>query len=920
MADPAVDRAVSRAGAAWTGVVAALVLGCVPAPETPKDGPDSPPPPRVEYAGCATVLEGPVCVLGASRRIRLWIEDVGTELRVVAGDLRRNVQAAPAVASGRRLEIEIPSSARTVAVERPGVGEALWSLRLAPPEDRPWVDRFRELAGRGELEAARALAREQTGASDPVDRALAHTWLRRSSYREGDLEAFALHARRAARAHAEAGRLQDHVDESTARIFHLLEQGRFAEADVELGRAAPPSGGSAEMAVRHAYFRGLWAEQVGDSRTALGSLAEAARTAERVGLDADHRAALQVLARELQRVGRIDEAAAAFERLGKLPMDDPCEGARLAVNEGWTWWRIREAGGDAPDPVPRYEEALAAYRHGAPACPRADDEVRNLELNLALAHLAEGRPDAARRALHRMDHVEGSASLLLELWHLDAQGRLALAEDRPGDALDPYRRLGDLARAAALPEARWRAAVGLARGLDLQGDRAAALAELTSAEALLDRETLRVPLGGGRGTFAGQHETASRWLVELLLQDGRPREALDAARRSRSRVLRGLRWQDRLAALDARGRSRWSEFMERHARLRAELDAVAEDWTLPADALEPAERRRADLRRELTRTLDEALELLGDEPPRDLPPLRPDELTLAVHPTVRGWAVFGARGDRVRVQRMAELEPLLERPAELAAALLGPFAETLDGVRRLRVLAYGPLRGVDVHALPWRGGVVLDRVPVGYGLDLRVPWLERTKMPALGGPMRILVVADPTGNLPQARRETDLVAAAFAGDDVRRLEGSSATADALRRELPEADLFHYAGHGRFRGLGGWESALLLADGGHLTLGDVLALPRAPRWVVLSGCETARTGDASPVETLGLAQAFAAAGSRGVVAAVRPVPDEAAAELVEAFYATWERETLPAAALRTAQLHLRRSRPGSDWAAFRWVTP
>ena len=117
---------------------------------------------------------------------------------------------------------------------------------------------------------------------------------------------------------------------------------------------------------------------------------------------------------------------------------------------------------------------------------------------------------------------------------------------------------------------------------------------------------------------------------------------------------------------------------------------------------------------------------------------------------------------------------------------------------------------------------------------------------------------------------------------------------------------------------GWDSVLPLAESSDLTLGDILALTHAPRWVVLSGCETARTGTATPAESLGLAQAFLAAGSASVLAAVRPVADETAASLVDGFYRAWTQATPASAALRAAQLALRASDPAADWASFRIV--
>ncbi|MEM1182963.1 MAG: CHAT domain-containing protein, partial [Acidobacteriota bacterium] len=155
----------------------------------------------------------------------------------------------------------------------------------------------------------------------------------------------------------------------------------------------------------------------------------------------------------------------------------------------------------------------------------------------------------------------------------------------------------------------------------------------------------------------------------------------------------------------------------------------------------------------------------------------------------------------------------------------------------------------------------------------------------------------------------------------RRLEGHAATGSALRKWLPRADLFHYAGHGRFAGRGGGESALPLAGDSRLTVADILALERAPRHVVLSACETAKSTPGGQVESVtGLAQAFLTAGSRSVVAAVRPVEDRTAAALVRRYYAAFLAGASPPEALRQAQLDLMAQDPTADWASFRLLEP
>ena len=145
---------------------------------------------------------------------------------------------------------------------------------------------------------------------------------------------------------------------------------------------------------------------------------------------------------------------------------------------------------------------------------------------------------------------------------------------------------------------------------------------------------------------------------------------------------------------------------------------------------------------------------------------------------------------------------------------------------------------------------------------------------------------------------------------------------AVSERLASVDLLHYAGHGTFSGLGGWDSSLLLAEKTRLTLGDVLSLrPRAPAWVVLSACDTGRSSTEVPVESLGLAHAFVLAGSRAVIASIRQAKDREVSTFFPAFYREWDREPEDlAAALQRAQLSWRKRNPGADWQGFRLFEP
>jgi CHAT domain-containing protein len=89
--------------------------------------------------------------------------------------------------------------------------------------------------------------------------------------------------------------------------------------------------------------------------------------------------------------------------------------------------------------------------------------------------------------------------------------------------------------------------------------------------------------------------------------------------------------------------------------------------------------------------------------------------------------------------------------------------------------------------------------------------------------------------------------------------------------------------------------------------------------VLSGCRTALGREIRGEGLSGLTQAFFHAGATRLVASLWKVEDRATAELMTRFYrAMWIEGRPPAAALREAQLSLRRERRWRDpyfWAGF-----
>lgn len=107
--------------------------------------------------------------------------------------------------------------------------------------------------------------------------------------------------------------------------------------------------------------------------------------------------------------------------------------------------------------------------------------------------------------------------------------------------------------------------------------------------------------------------------------------------------------------------------------------------------------------------------------------------------------------------------------------------------------------------------------------------------------------------------------------NARVLDGPGSPADETLHAIDAADLAHIVAHGDFRADNPQFSALRLADG-PLTVYDLERLRRAPRRLILSACDSARTAVLAGDELLGLAPTFLALGGEAMVASVVLVPD------------------------------------------------
>ena len=240
------------------------------------------------------------------------------------------------------------------------------------------------------------------------------------------------------------------------------------------------------------------------------------------------------------------------------------------------------------------------------------------------------------------------------------------------------------------------------------------------------------------------------------------------------------------------------------------------------------------------------------------------------------------RGDIAR--RMARFVRDLGR-SPLLGALRERLAETGD--RELRILPQGGLQSLPLTVAvdPASDKTLAEQAVcvARIGLSSHAPRAQPN-----AARKRLLVVADPTGDLPFARWEAALIVkqADASNVDVEVLQGDEAKADSLLARIASVDILHFAGHAAHDFHDASRSGLRCADR-HLSVAELrVVAERAPlNLVVLSACDSGLS-DATrlPDEFIGLPAAFFALGAQTVIASMWSIPDEATSLLMAEFYA------------------------------------
>lgn len=376
----------------------------------------------------------------------------------------------------------------------------------------------------------------------------------------------------------------------------------------------------------------------------------------------------------------------------------------------------------------------------------------------------------------------------------------------------------------------------------------------------------------------------------------------------------------------------YSELSRARSLLKALTEEKAETPSSPLHADELKRRLPANLQVLQYAVLEDRLVvwlITSDGIRAKTKDIRADELRSQVTDYVRGISSGPGKADKLRAvsQRLYD-------------TLIGPFREELDPGRVLCIipdksLSYVPfdalispvsqryllsefslLSSPSLNVLVRETAAAKDRASASADetlLSIGNPSFDRLRYPALD-------------DLPAAAREATGIAGNYA-KSYPPLIGPAAVKQTIEKQLPTADVVHFAGHYIPNQAEPLLSKLILArqkgsDNSDLTLGELvnIKLPRT-RLVVLSACETSGEHYYNGEGLTGIAQTFLRTGIPIVIASQWSVESESTAQLMLKFHRYRKIPGVSSiAALRKAQLELLEDPHGfySDpyyWAAF-----
>jgi len=737
----------------------------------------------------------------------------------------------------------------------------------------------------------------------------------------------------------------------TARILNGLGTSHMELGNMEMGLEYYHKARMLSEEVNDVVTLNMALSNIGRLYTAQGRYAEgldylyrSLKILEGMGTAGDRRSLankLQSIGLVYRRQGRPDQALAYARRSLAIleEIDDQFGVANLQNNIGV----IYKAQGSYVQALEWFQKALLGYE-----TLKATPGVARCLNNIGDTYRLQGRYDEAveplQKGLRLREQMTDRGAISLSLNNL---GRLYQAQGKYAEMLDVSSRAAKLAESLNDREELWNAQERIGRALLALGQPAKARDSFLAAISTL--EYLRREVAGGEQQQQSFLENRlSPWLgmIDLLVSQDKPAEALTFAEQSKARVL-----LDTLQAGRGNIRQWWSkEEQEADEQHRLHLVSLNSKLTTEVRRDKPDASRVAELKTEVEKARleyedfetrlylahpemrvrrGEALIIKSEELAALLPNTSSAVLEYVVgeaqsylfvatkgksEADVRVYTLPVKRGELSKWteafrQQLAGRDLGFRASAvKLYDLLIKPAEAQLRGKTNLIIAPDNTLWDLPFQALA-RGAnrFLLEDAAIAYAPSLTVlREMTKRRRNQDAAPANLLALGNPVvggetikraaltlregklAPLPEAEQEVKALGRLYGVSRSKVYIGADAREDRFKSEASRARILHFATHGILNNASPMYSHLALAEGGAgedglLEAWELMQLDLKADLVVLSACETARGRIGAGEGMIGLSWAMFIAGVPSIVVSQWKVESAGTRDLMVDFH-------------------------------------
>ena len=918
-----------------------FILSCTNTPLPPIDL-------KVEYDGCKTVKNGPVCIPKQDNTIILWVKtEKNAEIDIYLSG-KKSISKPKAIQGGWQYKIKNVSNYSKISVTSTlNKRKSEWNLIIGNFTENELIKKANQLRKQSETDKAITLLKSEFSNSSKELLGELNSLVARLYMEKADYTNAIIHFNKAINIYNNRRQWFKRFKDSTALAFiYIYRTKEFSKASdvLKLKNEEYKDYGTSSFYLD--YFKGLLDFETGDMRSAINRLKDSIKQAKRLDLIDLEIAGKQMLSEPLVMLGRYKEADKVFDELWESAGNNlsSCQKAQLLNNRGWVRILAKEADEALKDSALNlFEEAESIVKSDC----NYKNKLVNIKINTALALIQENNIKKAEEIILYLEKNYKDKETRFLFWLLDIKGKIAFLAKDYQKALTIYNRLEHLAALHLNSYIQWRAKAGIASIFEMQKEFNKALLTYKNMEKIVDSNMFKIPIGEGRATFIAQRKKGTISYINLLLKLNKTEEALNAVRYFRIRTILMIYRNSQINTLSENKRKQWDQIISKYKNIKDKIgNEISEEWTFPADQLVIMRQNRKEKYLILDNLLDNAYSVFSDSQNTFLKSMmklkHPEkgELLLTYYPLNKDTWISFAYDSLGIMSRKFNFNIKNITKDSFSKLLINPFKDKIEKNSLIKILAYGELDRVDFHSIPYKKGKLIEYKNIVYSLDLnpdsskQIITTNKQVITTKTGDFNeksikqlktnmFLLVTDPRNNLTYSELEGKEIKRNVENKQnefkILQLHGSAASSKAVYNNLLKSNLFHYSGHGLFKGFGGWQSSLWLAHNTELRVKDIFTLQRSPYLSVLLGCETAKT-DLSQSNHIGLAQAFAIAGSRFVIASSRPVKDNIAVEFAKVFYSEKNLMNNIVKAYKNAIIFLYKKFPTDDWGSLRLITP